>query len=193
LALCEAVDDHQRRLPGRARSLDDLIDYYVSGLREVDRLHREFEGAVNDCMDAHDMMSDLIEKARGRYRAIASAAHDRFISHVERSGWPPPGRLANSDLFDDLIAPKLRESGRKVAFFLVDALRYELGVALEKQLAEDDRVEIQPAFAPLPSVTAVGMASLLPGASAALSLTRRGPDMVPALGDFRLTGVKQRM
>ncbi len=193
LALREAVDDHQARLPARTRALDDLIDYYVSDLREVDRLHREFEGAVVDCIDAHVMMSDLIEKTRDRYRTIASAAHDHFIRHVERTGWPPPGRLANADLFDDIIAPKLRESGRKVAFFLVDALRYELGAALEKQLAEDDRVDIQPAFASLPSITAVGMASLLPGAGEALILTRRGADMVPALGEDRLPGVNQRM
>ncbi len=193
LALHEAVDDHQSELPGRTRSLDDLIDYYVNDLREVDRLHREFEGAVVDCFDAHVVMSDLIEKTRGRYRAIAAAAHEHFIRHVERSGWPPPGRPANADLFDDIVAPMLRESGRKVGFFLVDALRYELGAALQKQLAEDDRVEIHPVLASLPSITAVGMASLLPGAGEALTLTRSGGAMVPALGEEPLPGLHQRM
>jgi hypothetical protein len=56
-------------------------------------------------------------------------------------------------------------SGRRVAYILVDALRYELGVALHAQLAETDQAELQPACAQLPTVTPVGMASLLPGAA----------------------------
>lgn len=51
---------------------------------------------------------------------------------------------------------------------MIDALRYELGVALERQLAEDGQVHLQAALAQLPSVTPVGMASLLPSAGAPL-------------------------
>ena len=36
---------------------------------------------------------------------------------------------------------------------MVDALRYELGVALEKLLAEDGPVELQAAYAQLPTIT----------------------------------------
>ena len=36
----------------------------------------------------------------------------------------------NADAFDRLLADRLKESGRKVAYLMVDALRYELGVAL---------------------------------------------------------------
>ena len=68
------------------------------------------------------------------------------------------------------MAPRLQQNGRKVAYLLIDALRYELGVALEKQLAEDGPVELKPAYAQLPSITPVGMASLLPGAGQTLSL-----------------------
>ena len=45
---------------------------------------------------------------------------------------------------------------------MVDALRYELGVALEKLLADDGPVELEAAYAQLPTITLVGMASLLP-------------------------------
>jgi hypothetical protein len=116
-----------------------------------------------------------------------------FIKHLETAGWPPPGMLANTDVFDRVVAPKLQESGRRIAYVLVDALRYELGVALEKQLLEDGQVEMQPAFAQLPTVTSVGMASLLPEAGSKLKLVKQGGEVVPTLGDAPLKRVNQRM
>ena len=76
---------------------------------------------------------------------------------------------------------------------MIDALRYELGVALEKQLAEDGVVEVKPALAQLPSVTPVGMAGLLPGAGQSLTLSKLGDSIVPMLGDQVITTVAQRM
>jgi hypothetical protein len=80
-----------------------------------------------------------------------------------------------------------------VAYVLVDALRYELGVALEKQLLEDGQIEMQPAFAQLPTVTPVGMASLLPEAGKKLQLARKNDELVPMLGRAPLKNVTQRM
>ena len=115
------------------------------------------------------------------------------MRHLESSGWPPAGRLANADVFDKVIAPKLQESGRRVAVLLIDALRYELGVELEKQLSDDGQVELRAAFAQLPSVTPVGMASLLPGAGSDLRLNRKDDKMSVALGEKSLAQVSQRM
>lgn len=193
LSLCEACDDYERQLPDHSRDIDALIDFYIGSLREVDRLQREFEQSVADTMDAHAMIGDVIEKARGSYRRLSAKVHDVFIRHFEKTGWPPLGRLANADVFDSRIALKLQESGRRVAFFLVDALRYELGVALERQLAEDDTVELTAAFAQLPSVTNVGMASLLPEAGKSLTITREDKKIIPVLARKPLTNVNQRM
>jgi len=193
LALCEACDDYERQLPENGRNLDSLIDFYLDSLREVDRFQREFEQSVADLFEADAIMGEVIQKARDSYRRLAGRVHDLFIRHVEKNGWPPLGRLANADVFDTRVAPKLLESGRKVAFFLVDALRYELGVALKRQLSEDDAVELSPAFALLPTVTSVGMASLLPEAGKALRLTNQDGNIVPVLGEMRLTNVNQRM
>jgi hypothetical protein len=106
-----------------------------------------------------------------------------FTRHLEVSGWPPAGHLANADVFDRFVQPLLQESGRRVAYILVDALRYELGVALHAQLADTEQVELMPACAQLPSVTPVGMASLLPGAGQALRLLKEGQGFVAALGE----------
>ena len=76
---------------------------------------------------------------------------------------------------------------------MIDSLRYELGLALQRQLAEDDPVELTPALAPLPSITTVGMAALLPHAGSQLALRREDHKMIPWLGTAKITSVKQRM
>ena len=193
LSLVEACEDHERQLPEKSRSQANLIDYYLESLREVDRFQREFEQAVGDFVDAHGLMHEIIDQARARYRRLCEKLQFTFMKQLETAGWPPQGRLANADVFDQLVAGRLKESGRKVAYFMVDALRYELGVALEKMLAEDGPVELQAAYAQLPTITLVGMASLLPGAQSALSLSVEAGDLVPKLGDARVSNVPQRM
>jgi len=192
-SLVEACGDAERQLQAQSRDLDSLIDYYVSSLREVDRLQREFEHAASDYFDVGGHMTDVTARARTAYRQLADKVQASFLREVEKSGWPPTGRLANADVFDKLVAPKLQESGRRVALLLIDALRYELGVELQKQLSDEGQVELQAAFVALPSVTPVGMASLLPGAGQDLRLVKRDDKLVPMLGEQVLINVAQRM
>ena len=76
---------------------------------------------------------------------------------------------------------------------MVDALRYELGVALEKLLSEDGPVELHAAYAQLPTITPVGMASLLPEARSNLALTLEGGSLSPKLAGAPVGNVRQRM
>lgn len=193
LSLIEACEDYERQIPDHSRSINDIIDFYISSLREADRLQREFEQSVGDFIDSHSIMGSIIDQARARYRRLTEKVQNIFIRHFEKSSWPTGNYLANGDVFDKLVAPKIQESGRKTAYFLIDALRYELGVALEKQLAEDCQVELHPALAQLPSNTLVGMASLLPEAGKSLSLMRQEDTIVPFIGETQLHNVNQRM
>ncbi|MFA5904948.1 MAG: PglZ domain-containing protein [Desulfobacula sp.] len=193
LCLVEACGDFERQLPDHSRSLDDLIDFYLGSLREADRLQREFEQVAGDFLDQHGLMTQIIQQARNGYRRLAEKAQGIFMKHVETSGWPPAGRMPNADTFDRLVGNRLKESGYKVAFLMVDALRYELGVSLEKLLSEDGPVELQAAYAQLPSITTVGMASLLPGANKNLALTVDGDALAPQLAGSTVFNVNQRM
>lgn len=195
LELMERCDDVERELPDHTTSLADLIDFYTGTLREVDRLQREMEQAVPDLVlhDPTDATAGVAEKARSRYRKLAEKVHKAFVRHLESSGWPLPDRLSNGQVFDRFLAPRLQESGRRVGYVLVDALRYELGVELEKQLRDDGPVELHAAAAALPSITLVGMASLLPGAHSELRLTTDGDNLVPMLGGTPLRTVGERM
>ena len=193
LALIECCDDNERQLPEHIRSQADLLDFYIVSLREADRIQREFEQTVGDLFDPYGIMYEVIDQARSRYRRLAEKVQTIFIKHIEGAGWPPEGRMANGDVYDRLLANRLKEDGRKVAYVMVDALRYELGVILEKQLSEDGPVELQAAYAHLPTVTPVGMASLLPGARTQLSLEIEGEALAPKLGTAKVGNVTQRM
>jgi hypothetical protein len=193
LALIECCEDNERQLPQHARTQADLLEFYLGSLREADRLQREFEQAVGDFLDPHDLMHEVIDQARSRYRRLAEKVQTVFVKHLESAGWPPEGRLANADVYDRLLADRLKESGRRVAYLMVDALRYELGATLEKQLSEDGPVELRAAYAQLPTITSVGMASLLPGARTQLALELEGNALVPKLAGAPVSNVGQRM
>lgn len=195
LELMQSCEDLDRQLGDHTRSLETLLEFYVGSLREVDRLHREFEQSVSDFdwQDTHGKMTPVKQQARKQYGRLAEKVQLVFTRHLQSTGWPLPSYLANADVFDRLVAPKLQQNGRKVAYFMIDALRYELGVALEKQLAEDGIVELKVALAQLPSVTPVGMASLLPGAGQQLFLRNDDQSILPMLGDQVVNTVAQRM
>lgn len=193
--LITACQDNERVLSDHARSMENLLDFYVSQFREVDRLHREFEQAASDYewRDAHGVMQPVQEQARSQYGKLIEKVQLLFTRHLQQTGWPLAGRLSNADVFDTQVAPRLRQSGNKVAYLMVDALRYELGVELKKQLADAGKVDIKPALVQLPSITAVGMASLLPGAGAGLRLVKSDKGFTPTIDDSVVGNVAQRM
>ncbi len=193
LQLVSACEDADRNLSGNTGSLDALIDHYSSSLREIDRLQREFEQAFGEYISMEPIVDDVAECARKRYARIAEKVQTIFIKHLEKDGWPPQGRLANVDLFDKLVEPLLAERDKRVAYFMVDALRYELGVELQRQLIDTGNATIQPTNAQLPTVTPIGMASLLPDAGTKLKVVREGKDVLAEIDGQRLSTVASRM
>lgn len=191
--LVEACLDAERQLPDHTSGQDVLVDYYTRSLREVDRLQRELEQAAGDHINVGDQTAEVTALARKAYSNIAGKAQTHFIRHLEKSGWPPSGRLANADVFDRVVQPKIQESGRRVALFMIDAVRYELGVELSKTLDLEGQITLQPAFAQLPTITPVGMVSVLPGAGRDLQLLRKDGQLVPTLAGQPVTNVSQRM
>ncbi|SLM27560.1 conserved hypothetical protein [Desulfamplus magnetovallimortis] len=193
LQLVTSCDDLLRALGRHSANMGAIIDFYLTGLREADRLQREFEQSVSDYIDNTDIMAGVIDHARLRYRGLVDKVQTIFIRHLEKEGWPPGAMLHNMDVFDKLIAPKLMVSGHRVAYLLIDALRYELGVELEKQLSENGQVDLKAACAAFPTITPVGMASLLPGAGTALSLKKGDKGIIPMFEDVEIPNVSKRM
>lgn len=168
--LLEECSDLERELPAFTKSQTDLIEFYQSSLRRADQLHREFEQAVNYCPEAEDLMPGVVDLVRKQYRNLVEKVQLKFTHFVDGAGWPPQGFLSNTQVFDTKVSPLLKSSGNRIAYLMIDALRFELGYELNKQLMEDVDAQLSVAFSTLPSITPVGMASLLPGAYEKLSV-----------------------
>lgn len=164
-------------------SLEAIIRGYASTWRDLDRHHREMEQAANQIRNDHEGLDKLLHAARKAYLKSVESLQAEFIRLVQAEGWPVSNGqfLWNRQVFDKIVNPLL-EAGDKVAYFLVDSLRYELGVELEKQLSDKLKVELVPVCAQLPTYTEVGMASLMPSAESALSLVPQGDKLVTTLG-----------
>jgi hypothetical protein len=97
-----------------------------------------------------------------------------------------------TQVFDSHVAPIL-ELRRRVAFFMVDALRYEMALELTARLPAESRTQVLAVAGHLPSITSVGMAALLPGADTRLRLARDQDSLVPVLGDQRIVTPAERL
>ncbi|MBE7502035.1 MAG: PglZ domain-containing protein [Verrucomicrobiales bacterium] len=178
----ELVECIEHRPPPSFASLEAMVRAYADGWRELDRRHRELEQALADWHDDDDSLDALILEARQRYLKLAGALQSEFLRHVAAEGWPAhdAGLLRNSEVFDREVGPSL-DARQKVAFILVDSLRFELAAELEKQLSPAHRVRLLTVCAQLPTYTEVGMASLMPEASTALAMVEKDGKLVTTL------------
>ena len=132
----------------------------------LDTHHRHMESrkynfefaASND----HHGLEKLITKAEQRYTEVGSELAKHFITHFQKAKHPIKGLLRQRDIFEKQVKPLLSEG--KVAYVWVDALRFEMARELCRLLKDDFKLEIQPAIGTMPTITEIGMASLLPKA-----------------------------
>ena len=189
--LVETCETLEGELSAKSNTQADLISFYTRALRSADRLQRELEQQAAALLD--DSLRPVLQHARDSYRAFINRVQTAFIRHLEQSGWPPAAYASTTRLFDTLIKPKLATSGQRVAILLIDALRYELGVELEKRLSEKGQTEIGTACAPLPTVTPLGMAALLPAAESKLRVVRQQGKAAVQYNSQLLRNVGQRI
>lgn len=174
-------------------SVKRMVEAYTrpNGWYELDRRQRLFEHSAASCSE-HEEIQPIVELCRKRYREVALAVQERFLQRVEQDGWPPEGVLRQTQIFDKHAAPPLEEK-EKVAFFLVDSLRYEMGCDIRDALSVLGECEVSPALALPPTSTPFGMAALLPGADAELHIVEKNGELFPAIGTRLLKNVNDRM
>jgi hypothetical protein len=166
------------------------VERYVSqsedGWFRVDRTQRRLETIVPEVED------EIEERALGRVRAIYEEIVRRmaegFLRALDKSGWSVPDILHQTRIWPEIIA----SSPRPVAYILVDALRYEIGFELIDRIGRFDEVRLRPAIASLPSITPVGMAALLPGASASFSVVEQNGRLGAVIGGSFLPDLAAR-
>jgi hypothetical protein len=81
----------------------------------------------------------------------------------------------------------------RTAWLLIDALRYEMGVDLARQLDSAQNLTVQPVIAALPTITPVGMAALLPGAAASFTVMDHKGRLAARIEGAVLPDVNERL
>ena len=94
---------------------------------------------------------------------------DGFTKALVKANWTVSVALHQTRIYSEVVA----EQPKPVAYFLVDAMRFEMGVELAERLPKTAEVSVRHAIGALPSITPIGMAALQPGASAASASSSR--------------------
>jgi hypothetical protein len=193
VALLDVAKQVEQVWEQEAGSVGEMIAAYAceGGWSDLDRHQRLMEQSIAECTECEELES-VTARCRACYREVIDAIQERFLKAVEKTGWPPEGVLRQTQIFDRFVAPALA-AREKVAYFLSDALRFEMGQDLARALSSLGETDVQPATAMLPTVTPVGMAALMPGAEGALAMREMGDELIPHLGERRLKISSDRM
>lgn len=142
------------------------LDAYVAkdGWFRLDQAQRRLEAWV----------ANLDEEPEERPLGVVRRAHEDtchamaegFTKSLVKAGWTVPGAIHQSRIWSEVVA----EKPKPVAYFLVDAMRFEMGVELAERLPKTAEVAVRASVGALPSITPIGMAALMPGAAASFSV-----------------------
>lgn len=150
------------------------IDRYTSdngdesGWYRLDQAQRQLETLLA-AIDEDDLDEKAVAKIRSVYDGVARKMAEGFIKAYASAGWTIPGVVHQTAIWSDVVA----NQHKPVSYIIVDAMRYEIGVELTARLGKLGEVKLVPAIAALPSITPVGMAALLPGASSSFSVVEK--------------------
>ncbi|MGH3026390.1 MAG: PglZ domain-containing protein, partial [Gaiellaceae bacterium] len=164
------------------------VSAYESGWFEVDRLQRRVDTWIAKLDDEPEA-----EQAIG----VVRLAHDEllkrmaigFAKALAQSGWAVPDVLPQTSIYPEAV----QRAGARVAYFVVDALRYEMGVELRDQLQGAEDLAIRAAIGMLPTITPVGMAALLPGASASFSVVESKGKLAASVEQTTMPSLVERL
>lgn len=162
------ADRIEKELRSCQESAKSIIDAYVSGQRPwllLDSSYRNMEKRYHDLdQEIGDNLERLIIRSRQRYMEATSKILECFLRSFQREGFQIPGALRQAEIFEKHVKPALLEG--KTAYIWADALRFEMARELLQALNSEFQGELKPAIASAPTITEIGMASLLPGACA---------------------------
>jgi hypothetical protein len=176
---------------GRERPVSEWARFYAEEFTHVDALYRQMEAVADELAPLEDPLVELAGKVRAAYIEAVDSLTRSFQRAVQQDGWPASGMPRATDIFERLVRAPW-QAGKRVAYFWVDALRYDLALLLQELAGGRHAVKVEPACAQLPTFTVVGMAALLPGADTGLRLQNQNGDLAVTIHGEKLTNPDQR-
>jgi len=138
-----------------------LHNYAIGGWWRIDSLYRKLFAQLENVEE--ELWKTFVKPSFNLYTSWIRMFTEQFSKAVEGlKEWKIEGFLNQQDFWNKIV----EKSDKPLAVFLVDALRYELAKEIEKELSKKGyEIKLIPMLSSLPSITEVGMASLLPHAS----------------------------
>ena len=187
----------QKGLEKRAWSAREMVFAYARGVGEEvepwyksDTLYRHME-RLHLGLDAAPALDKAVGIARKAYTTAVQQMTEIFTEALLQTQFQVPEVAQQLNTFRGYVAPELEHG--KVAYFWIDALRFEMAHELLSSLSNVSQATLNPALATLPTVTEVGMAALLPGAERGLGLAELGGKLASEVNDQLLRGRKERI
>lgn len=167
-----------------------FVEHYTAenGWHRMDAMHRRLESEIarmSDEPEAEQAVAVVRAKTDEVLRAMAHA----FAFALEDGKWSVSRTLHQTQIYPQKVA----SLPGKVAWFHVDAMRFEMARELGRQLSEAIESELTPAIAVLPSITPLCMAALLPGASASYAVVEHQGKAAARIGSSVLGDIADRM
>jgi hypothetical protein len=186
-ALADVHTRVESRPPANA-TFSNLLDWYVGEGWRVDASHRRIESLRAVMPIDTESLDRAFQNARSAYQGWLEALL-QDVSGAAEGADPGTGIGSQRD-----IHRLVDQAERPAVYVWVDALRYELGEALVDRLRQLPAVvDIQPALATPPTLTPVGMASLLPDAAVHMSLGLAGNKVRVRFRDDEVRSVSDRV
>lgn len=177
-------------LPKLAVDATAWVEAYAAdhGWHEIDRVHRALETWVAK-MSEEPANEQALAVVRREHEDLLQFMAVGFGKAFQGAGWTVPNILHQTGIY-----PQVVESlPGPVAYFFVDAMRFEMGAELAQQFRGASELSLQPAIAALPSITPVGMAALLPGASSSFLVVEGRGRIASRIKGTAMPGITERM
>ncbi len=147
-------------------SATDMWKSYVNEYHEMDTYYRKFYVAFDN-----EPNSEILKKLRAMVENLytnwfmgdLSSHWSQAVETDLKDDWVLPGITNQQHFYRQYVAPKVQK-GERIFVIISDALRYEVGVEIAEKLNAETMgaCEVEPILGVAPSVTKLGMASLLP-------------------------------
>jgi hypothetical protein len=171
-----------------AGDVNAWIDAYTAkgGWYLVDQAQRRLEAWVSNLNEEPEERP--LGVVRRTYEDACQAMADGFTKALAKAGWTASASMHQTRVFSEVVS----EGPKPVAYFLVDAMRFEMGIELSERLPKTVEVSVRHAVGVLPSITPIGMAALQPGASGSFSVVEQGGRLGAQIEDAFLPDLPSR-
>lgn len=167
--------EHQGTIPQQGTL--ETFKAYVDDYYQMDTYYRKFYVAFDNESDSEILkkLKVMVENLYTNWFMGELSSHwSQAVDREMKTDWVIPGIANQKDFYKSYIAPKINK-GDRVFVIISDALRYEVGVEFAEKLNSETigACDIQPLLGVIPSITKLGMASLLPHKNIDIDLNAR--------------------